>query len=215
MNLPFSAAQFLDVFASYNDTIWPIQILLNLLACAVIVSAIRKTNVSDRFITFSLAFLWFWMGLVYHIAFFARINPAAYGFGILFVLQGILLLLAGRRNRITYRVTAGWRPSVGSLLILYALLIYPLIGASLGHVFPASPTFGAPCPTTIFTFGVLLWGTGVRRHLIVIPALWSVVGFTAALTLGIREDLGLLIAGTAGTLIILPAAARRTVQSRE
>ncbi|WP_414541485.1 DUF6064 family protein [Nostoc sp. CCY0012] len=29
--------------------------------------------------------------------------------------------------------------------------MYPLIGYALGRIFPTSPTFGVPCPTTIFT----------------------------------------------------------------
>ncbi|WP_339379209.1 DUF6064 family protein [aff. Roholtiella sp. LEGE 12411] len=35
--------------------------------------------------------------------------------------------------------------------------IYPLIGYSLERTFPSLPTFGIPCPTTIFTFGLLFW----------------------------------------------------------
>jgi len=93
---------------------------------------------------------------------------------------------------------------IGGIFALYALVIYPVLGYSFGHVYPASPTFGAPCPTTIFTFGLLLW-TDKRfpRHILVIPLLWSIIGFTAALSLTIREDFGLLIAGLLGTLLIL------------
>jgi hypothetical protein len=38
--------------------------------------------------------------------------------------------------------------------------------------------------------------------LLVIPALWSVVGFSAALSLSIAEDYGLLVAGLVATLMI-------------
>jgi len=60
-----------------------------------------------------------------------------------------------------------------------------------------------PCPTTIFTFGVLLFANKkVPPHLLFIPLLWSVIGFTAALNLTIYEDIGLLVAGLI-TLILL------------
>lgn len=36
----------------------------------------------------------------------------------------------------------------GSLLMLYAMMIYPALGYFLGHVYPKAPTFGVPCPTT-------------------------------------------------------------------
>jgi hypothetical protein len=73
----------------------------------------------------------------------------------------------------------------------------------LGHVYPASPTFGLPCPTTNFTFGPFLWVQArLPLRLLVIPAPWSVVGFSAALSLSITQDDGLPVAGVAGTLMI-------------
>ena len=44
---------------------------------------------------------------------------------------------------------------VAAILFIYALSVYPLIGAAVGHRFPASVSFGLPCPTVIFTFAVL------------------------------------------------------------
>lgn len=83
------------------------------------------------------------------------------------------------------------------LLIAYAMIVYPVIGTVLGHGYPSSPSFGvAPCPTTIFTFGLLLCTNArVPKSLLVIPLIWSLIGFYAAVSLGIREDIGLLLAG--------------------
>jgi hypothetical protein len=39
--------------------------------------------------------------------------------------------------------------------------------------------------------------------LIVIPLLWSIIGFMAALNFGIYEDIGLLIAGVCGSFLVL------------
>jgi hypothetical protein len=36
-----------------------------------------------------------------------------------------------------------------------------------------------------------------------IPFIWSMIGFSAAVSLGIREDIGLLIVGMVGSLMIL------------
>jgi hypothetical protein len=55
-----------------------------------------------------------------------------------------------------------------------------------------------PCPTTLFTAGCLLAAVPpVPRWLLVIPALWSLVGGSAALLLGITPDLMLFAAGAA------------------
>jgi hypothetical protein len=82
-------------------------------------------------------------------------------------------------------------------MIVYAMIVYPVLGALLGHGYPRSPSFGvAPCPTTIFTFGLLLLTNAkVPKSLVVIPFLWSLLGISASYQLGIREDIGLLVAG--------------------
>jgi Family of unknown function (DUF6064) len=91
------------------------------------------------------------------------------------------------------------------VLMIYAMLIYPLIGTLLGHGYPRSPSFGvAPCPTTIFTFGLLLWTNArVPKIVLIIPFLWALLGFSAALSLGVREDLGLLLAGVLSVAMLL------------
>jgi hypothetical protein len=93
---------------------------------------------------------------------------------------------------------------IGILFLLYALIIYPVLGQNLGRGYPYSPTFGLPCPTTIFTFGILLFANKkMPWHLLIIPLLWSIIGFTAALTLTIYEDVGLLVAGVTGFVLLM------------
>jgi hypothetical protein len=58
-----------------------------------------------------------------------------------------------------------------------------------------TPLFGvAPCPTTIFTLGMLLLSNASWR-LFVIPLFWSAVGGSAALLLAVPQDYGLILAG--------------------
>lgn len=81
------------------------------------------------------------------------------------------------------------------MLLIYAMVLYPAIGWALGHRYPAAPTFGLPCPTTIATLGLLLW-TAERPPVVavVIPWLWCLIGTIAAIQLGVAEDLGLPVA---------------------
>ena len=135
------------------------------------------------------------MGAVYHLGFFRRINPAATAFGALFIAQGAMMLWHGVRGRLTVGAHGARAAIPGALLVAYALVAYPAIGYALGHRYPMSPTFGLPCPTTIFTLGVLLWmRPPVPRVLFVIPVLWALVGTAAAMTLGVPEDIGLSVA---------------------
>lgn len=224
MRLPFTPEQFMDVFGRYNLAVWPAQLALYAAAAAVLVLAARPGERTGRWIAGVLALFWAWMGVAYHWAFFARINPAAYLFGALFVLQAVLFLVEGvLRPGIRFRAAGPADPfevpdasfTVGTLLVGYALYAYPLIGHAAGQALPRAPTFGLPCPTTIFTFGVLLLADGrVPLRLLVIPALWSLIGSSAAFTLGVPEDYGLLVAGVAGTAI-LAARARHGTGSGE
>jgi hypothetical protein len=194
MKLPFTTEQFLEVFRRYNNTFYPIQAAFLLIAVyAIFVLARNKSN-SGRIVTTILAAFWMWMGLAYHIAFFSSINKAAYIFGSLFILQGILLLIYGYLNQPTFTFQKNVRGIASVSLLVYALIIYPIVGYFLGHRYPYSPTFGLPCPTTIFTIAVfLLAEKRLPFYVVLIPLLWCAVGFSAAFTLGIYEDFGLVV----------------------
>jgi hypothetical protein len=204
--MPFTLEQFLDVFGRYNLEIWPLQLLAYGLGVVALVGAVRGCSRSSRVISAILAGFWLWTGSVYHGLFFSAINPAALVFGLLFALEAILLFIEGVfRTRLAFRIRWDSYGLVGGLFIVYALIVYPLLGLALGQSFPRMPVFGVtPCPVTIFTFGLLLWTERpVPRRLLVIPLLWSLLGVSAAVTLGIGEDLGLVVAGLLGTGLLL------------
>ena len=204
MKLPFTVAQFLEAFKNYNHSVFPMQIAFYLLALTIILLSIKKPGQADRIINAILSFFWLWMGIVYHFLYFAPINKAAYLFGGIFILQGLLFFHQGvLKTKLTYKFQFdkfGW---LGALLITFALFIYPFLGFAFGHLYPASPTFGLPCPTTIFTFGILMWfDKKISLSILIIPFIWSIIGFFAALKLGILEDTGLFVSGILGTIMI-------------
>jgi hypothetical protein len=100
---------------------------------------------------------------------------------------------------------------LGSLLIAFSLVIYPLIGFLFGHRYPAMPTFGLPCPTTIFTLGILMFAEiPIPRSAFVVPVLWSVIGSFGAFQLRVPQDYGLLISGLIGLIVaIFPSSSLR------
>jgi Family of unknown function (DUF6064) len=204
-SIPFTIEQFFRVFEKYNQAIYPIQFVLILIAVVVIVLAATRKPSRNKIISGLLGVLWLWTGIVYHLIFFTAISPPAYLFGTLFILQGLLFLYEGvARNRLSFRTSQRFNGILGAVFMAYALVIYPLIGYGLGRVFPSSPTFGTPCPTTIFTFGLLMWADRkISSSLLIIPVLWSIVGTSAAWNFGIKEDFGLLVAATMGTATIV------------
>ena len=75
----------------------------------------------------------------------------------------------------------------------------------------------APCPVTVFTFGLLLLTTEwVPRRLLVIPVVWSVIGGSAAFLLAIPQDWPLLVSGvTVLALLRRDANHRRKERDRK
>jgi hypothetical protein len=213
--LPFTIDQFFGVFEQYNQAIWPIHIVAYILGIAAITLTVKKTRYSDQAISVILACFWGWMGIVYHLMYFRTINGAALGFGVLFIIQASVWLLFGViRPKLSFQLDTNPYALTGIVLIVYAMLVYPILGTLLGHGYPRSPSFGvAPCPTTIFSFGLLLLTSAkVPKSVLVIPFLWSLLGFTASFLLGVREDIGLVVAGVLSVGLLLWRD-RTTVQS--
>ncbi|HYD54540.1 MAG TPA: DUF6064 family protein [Gemmatimonadaceae bacterium] len=218
MSLPFSVGEFFDVFRQYNLAVWPAQWVLTALGVVAVVGALVPRAGLAHAALGALAVLWLWMGAVYHLVYFAAVNPVAPVFGVLFVVQAALLaVVAHDTTAETFAPRRGAAAVVGWVLVVYALVAYPLVGQALGHRYPAQPTFGLPCPTTILTLGVLAWGIPrLPARLLVIPALWAVVATSAALQLGVGEDLGLPVAAAALAWLALRATGgvRRAWSSR-
>ena len=204
MKIPFTTDEFLGVFERYNEGVWPSQLILYVLAMIALLAIYRNDKRGRQVLFAVLSLLWAWMGLAYHITYFSSINKAAYGFGMLFIIQGIVFAYVGIiRDKFSFDMRIDLYTIIGVVFVVYALIAYPLLGIVLGHMYPRSPTFGVPCPTTIFTFGVLLFSARrVSFFVLLIPFLWSIVGFSAAFHLHIFEDIGLIISGLLSTVIL-------------
>lgn len=199
--LPFTQTQFFDLFQRYNEAIWPAQIVAYVLAVGVVASII--TGKWARQVTLlSLAVLWAWTGVVYHVIFFVAINPAANMFGALFVAQAVAFACYALRPGVQF-APRGPAHFIAWSMILYASVIYPLLNTWLGHAYPGAPTFGVtPCPLVIFTLGVLLL-TPARTPwpLLAAPLIWSAIGGAAAILLGVAADWALPVVGVLAVAI--------------
>lgn len=214
MSTPFTTEQFLGVFVAYNAAIWPAQLVMSVLGLVAVAALWFEQRRSLRLILSILALMWLWMAIGYHLLFFSRINPAAVIFAAFFGLQATLLgACAFASPALSFRPRRDLTSRIGGTVIAYALLVYPVLGVLAGHGLMAGPMFGvAPCPTTIFTIGILLLVRGGWVvWLSVVPVLWSVVGLAAALQLGMFEDLALPVAG----VLLLIALAHSRSSSKE
>ena len=204
MHPPFTTEQFLDVFRRYNEAVWPAQFALLAIGVITAAMAYRGERRRARASLLLLAALWLWTGIVYFKTFFTTLaTNAGEIFGSLFIAEaGLLVLSAWQREEVFQKASRPARITGGALLV-YALVLYPAIGAALGHHYPGAPSFGAPCPATIFTFGIFcLLPTAIPRFALAIPILWTAIGSSAAFSFGMREDLGMIVAAIAAIVVI-------------
>ena len=193
-DLPFTTDAFLAVFTRYNEAIGPfVPLLLWLLAALGLLVGARRGRRGARVTFIALALLWLWSGAVYHWMFFRRLESIGALFAILFATQGALLAWRGSLvGNVPIGLHRDWQTVLGAAVIVYAMLLYPAVGIALGHRAPAAPTFGAPCPVVMLTLGVLaLVRPRPPLPLLLVPFAWTLFATSAAVQLGMWEDLGL------------------------
>ena len=200
MQLPFTREQFFDLFAAYNEALWPAVVALWTASAVTVAVRLTARHPHDRWVSALLVGHWAWSALAYHVVFFTRINPAAWFFAALFLGQAVLFFRVGVvQQRLSFAPWGhAWAPLAWGL-IAYSLA-YPLINAIDHLSLLRIPTFGLPCPTTIFTVGVLMLATPRSWKLSIVPVIWSAIGGSAAFLLGVHADLALPVAGIALTI---------------
>jgi uncharacterized protein DUF6064 len=208
--LPFTSDQFFSNFAEYNRSFWFVAVAFWCVTAGMLASTWRQPERRSRTLAFLLALLWTWNAVAYHVWLFTRINPAAWLFAALFLAEAALLVDAGIRKQIEFFSSSkSWRNVVGMTLAVYSLA-YPFVTIASGHVYPATPTFGVPCPTAILTIGLLLTVRGrLPARLAAVPTLWGFVGGSAAVLLAVPADYVLLAAGVLQAGVVIAPGSRR------
>jgi hypothetical protein len=209
-----SAEEFFALVEVYNTKCWPVHIVTFLLGVGAVILTVVRAAYSDRIISAILASLWLWSGIVFLMTFFSDLTPElltfavpgfAYTSGALFVVQGILFLYFGViRGFLAYRSEGGPFATVGLVAIVYAMVVYPIIGYVTGHALPGYPLFGsAPCPVTIFTIGMLMLANRRMPQVVpIIPMIWGLIGIVAVAVFKVWADVGLFAAGILAVVIL-------------
>lgn len=196
--LPFTAEVLYSNLEQYNAAVWPAQVIALGLGLLAVFLALKPTRGGGRLIAAVLTVAWAWVGVAYHLSYFDEINFAAPAYGLVFVLQALLLAWSGLiRGRLAFAFQSGVSGWTGLAFVLYALGGVPLVEWLVGHGWPAMPLFGvAPGPTVMATMGLLLLTPGrPLLHLLAIPVLWSLASGAMAWLLATPQ--GLVLPATA------------------
>ena len=191
--------------------IWPVQIAAYVLGLLVLALVFKPSVSGSRVVGAILAIFWLGNGIAYHWLHFTPINFAAPVFAVLFVIEALILWWRFTvQGDLTFEFRRDVASAAGVTFMIFAMVIYPLLGMASGHSWPQAAMFGvAPTPMVIFTFGTLLLATPrVPVTPMVIPVLWALIGGSAAWFLDIPEDICLPLSGLVA-LILLARKNRR------
>jgi len=162
----FSREILYQVYASYNEGLWPLQILWLGLSLLMLFLLWSRHPRRAHFVPAILAAAWLGVGVVFHGRFFMPVNWAAKYFAALFVLEGVLLLyFAWRGLKFSEHRGVEWAFGFG----LFALSAFVPFQNLLFGWGPDHTSFG--------TLGILLMARGrfARWILMLPPLLWLVV----------------------------------------
>ena len=206
---------FFNTLQSYNEAFLSVTVFTFLLGVLIVYLAARKSKSSSRVISAIMSFLWIWSGIVFFIIYYGPIDAEFLGLtmpgvwylgGILFLIQSFFFLFFGVvRSSLSFKFSSEISSVIGALMIVYAMVIYPIIGFLSSYGFPRYPIFGtAPCPLTIFTVGLLQWSDReIPLVIVVIPFIWALMGIMPVLALNVWADIGEVLSGIVGFSIIL------------
>lgn len=205
MKTPFTTGQFLGIFESYNNTVFPAQFFFILAGTVCLILLLKAKIYANLLTSIFHILLWAWTGIVYHILFFSEINKPAYIFGGLFILQSLFLAYESFiSKRIIYEAPAGSKKIIPLILVLTGLFIYPMISFLMKGEAVLTITPGLPCPGIIISFGLLLFTEKrIPRYLFIIPCLWALLGISAAINFGIIQDFLLPVAALISILCLI------------
>lgn len=190
MKIPFTTEQFFEIIEKYNVTLFPSQLVIILLGILSVILLHSQKSYKNKFIGGFLGILWIWIGIAYHLAFFTEINKVAYAFGGLFILQGLFFLFETySRKKLEFEIDGNVMDYIAYFFLIFGILIYPILIYFLENSVETIITLGLPCPSTILTFGFLMLTTRkLSKYLLIIPALWTIVGTSAAFNFGVYPD---------------------------
>lgn len=194
--------EFLTMFERGNAAIWPMQLVWYASAAVMVGLALWPMRRASQLICLLAAAYFAWVG----IAFFVVIDSGMTLWAAVFILEAILLMVAGIvRRDLVFAPRSSLASVLGAVFMCYTLVAYPLIGMFGGHPLRTLPVFGlAPCPTVIFFFGLLLWARPpMPKYVLLLPLAWALNAAPSNLAMGHVADFVLILAGviTAGLII--------------
>ena len=206
------------IIGTYGKNIFPLQIITVIAAAVIVWLIIKKpgerTNIITR-IYFLLCFAS--IGIVFfliHGGLFPGIQE--------YVQAGLFITIAALfgadifSKKIDFKLPEHRSHKIITLLLLFAVFVYPLIGMLAGHYFPGMIIVGThPCPTAAFAL-VLLAAALPRTNklLFVLLLIWAIPFpiFIQIPKFGVYEDSIMFLCGIYALVMLIKTLSKRNQQ---
>jgi len=200
-----NAAAFWDQVAAYNEATWFVQILMIGAAAYLTYRVFAKPGAkTDLWMKGFLGFAFLWHSILFFLVFLK--NPISTFVGApLFAIVSVTFVVDIFARRTHFTLPEGkWMKGLTIAWILLVLL-YPLIGWPLGHVYPRLllPLF--PCPLTVFAIALVAAAAPqVDRKVFVALLPWALMSLPKCFgALDCYEDCILFASGVYGLIVLV------------
>jgi hypothetical protein len=196
---------FWNRIAAYNEATWPVQAVMIIAAAYLTYRAfVQPGPKADVWMKAFLAFAFAWDGIVFFLVFLK--NPVSLVTGLpLLIIVSALFVVDIFAKKTHFRFPEGkWMRGFTVTWILLVLL-YPLIGWPLGHIYPRVllPLF--PCPLTVFAIALVTAAAPeVDKKVWVALLPWALMGLPKCFgALDCYEDCILFAGGVYGLIALI------------
>lgn len=172
----FTESAYYRQFELYNEAVWPLHIIAVIFVLAITYVLWRRPAWGGRLTAFILVTSWLWVAWAYLYERFSQLHVVADWYALAFVLQAVLLSWYGLiKNRFDSTACCRTRQITSAILLLVAMLVYPLLAVLNSRPWMQFEMFGlAPDPTVLATLAIVLFHRGPML-LYVVPLAWLLV----------------------------------------
>ena len=216
--LLFSPEVYFRSLILYNAKLWPAQIIALIAGLCLLWICIKGPRGGVYLISGILALAWASCGVLFHLQHFHDINWLATIYGWMFVLEGFLIILwclclPEKFEIFTKTIDHSWAKwfVFGNLLSLIAVCAFPFITLLDGQALKGGQLFALfPAPTILATLGVAFCLRKIPLILLLIPFIYTIIGFLTADMLGsIMSYIYLMIMGILVLYVIIRIKSKR------
>jgi len=196
---------FWNQIGLYNDSTLIIQVIMAIVAIILLLYIfIKPSNRANILMKSFLSFAFAWNAIVFFLI-YAEPSPFSYLGAVLFVIISILFALDIFTKKIEFRFPQLDYLKYLTIIFIFLVFLYPLIGYALGHIYPETCTPMMPCPLTVFTITLVVAAIPrVDKKVFAALLPWALLGLPKCLGVSdCYEDCILFISGVYGVVMLV------------